>query len=190
LLRRTGLYDAPFGRRLTTLPTRTPFRSRAVLAVGARRGSWIGVYTEHRPNGHLGWIRARDARLLRETWTIEVDLSARRAVVRHQGKRYARFPVAVGGPATPTPAGRFGVTDRLRTGGPGSPYGCCVLALSGRQRDVPQDWPGGDRIAIHGTNAPASVGQAVSHGCLRASAEDLRLLMARIPLGSLVTVRA
>lgn len=32
-----------------------------------------------------------------------------------------------------------------------SPYGCCVLALTGRQPNVPQGWKGGNRLAIHGT---------------------------------------
>ena len=55
------------------------------------------------------------------------------------------------GPATPTPLGRFAVTDRLRTSSAGSPYGCCALALSGHQTKLPPGWPGGDRLAIHGT---------------------------------------
>ncbi len=142
------------------------------------------------PNGRAGWIRAADARVLRETWRLVVDRSERRLTLLHRGRVRARFAVAVGAPATPTPLGRFGVTDRLRTGGAGSPYGCCVLALSGRQDDVPQGWPGGDRLAIHGTNDPSSVGRAASHGCLRASREALRTLMARVPLGTLVEVRA
>lgn len=172
------------------LPLKTRFGSAQVLAVVAQRPGWLGVLSEELPNGRVGWIRSRDATVVRETWRIVVDLSARRLSVLHRGRPYARFPVAVGAPGTPTPVGRYGVTDRLRTGGPGSPYGCCVLALSGRQTDVPQDWPGGDRLAIHGTNAPASIGTAASHGCLRASAADLKLLMARIPLGTPVTIRA
>lgn len=189
LLRATPLLTAPDGSRVATLRTRTRFGSRAVLAVVAQRRGWLGVLSERLPDGRTGWIRAADARLLRETWTIAVDLSDRRLTVRHQGRRYASFPVGIGAPATATPTGRFGVTDRLRPGGPGSSYGCCVLALSGRQPDVPQDWPGGDRLAIHGTDTPASVGRASSLGCLRATAKDLRLLMARIPLGTTVTVR-
>jgi lipoprotein-anchoring transpeptidase ErfK/SrfK len=133
-------------------------------------------------------VRAADVRLLRETWAIDVDLSRHRAELLHRGRPYRAFAVAVGTPAYPTPRGTFGVTDRLRTGGPGSPYGCCVLALSGRQPHVAQDWPGGDRIAIHGTDEPASIGTAASHGCLRASETTMHLLMARVPLGTPVTI--
>ena len=155
-----------------------------------QRGTWLGVATEELANGRLGWVRQKDVKLLRETWQVRVDLSQRRGVLYHQGKRYAAFPLAVGTPTYATPTGRFGVTDRLDTGGAGSPYGCCVLALTGHQPHVPQDWPGGDRIAIHGTNDPASVGTAASHGCLRASERTIRMLMAKVPLGAQVVIRA
>lgn len=175
---------------LARVRPRTEFGSAAVLAVVRVRGRWLGVLSPSLPNGRFGWVRADRVRLLRETWRIRVDLSQRRAVLLHQGRRYAAFPVAVGMPAYATPTGTFGVTDRLSTGRPGSTYGCCVLALSGRQPNVPQDWPGGDRLAIHGTNEPASVGTAASRGCLRASARTMRMLIAKVPLGTQVVIRA
>ncbi len=188
---RTALRSAPsaLARVLARQEPRTRFGSRTVLAVVRQRPGWLGVLSPLLGNRRVGWIRLGDAELLRETWSIRVDLSRRRATLRHQGRRYWSFPVAVGAPGTETPTGTFGVTDRLRTGGPGSGYGCCVLALSGHQPDVPQDWPGGDRIAIHGTSAPRTVGTAASHGCLRAGDEAMRILMRRIPLGTQVVIR-
>ena len=48
--------------------------------------------------------------------------------------------------------GRFAVTDKLRTEDRAdSPYGCCALALTGHQTKLVPGWPGGDRLAIHGT---------------------------------------
>ena len=38
------------------------------------------------------------------------------------------------------------VTDKLRVTDPGSPYGCCVLALTGHQTNLPDYCPGGDRL--------------------------------------------
>lgn len=81
------------------------------------------------------------------------------------------------------------MTDTLRLTG-GSPYGCCAIALTARQKSIPQGWTGGDRVAIHGTDNPASIGKAVSHGCLRTAEDDLRWLLARIPLGSHVEIVA
>lgn len=169
---------------------RTEFKSEMVLAVMERRGEWLGVASSELANGKLGWVKAGEVKLLREQWSIEVDLSKRRGVLKRLGKVRARFPLGIGTAAYPTPPGRYGVTDRLSTGGPGSPYGCCVLALTGHQPDVPQDWPGGDRLAIHGTSAPETVGTPSSHGCLRASEKTMRLLMAEVPLGTQVVIRA
>lgn len=175
---------------IARIPRRTSFGSAGVLAVVRQRGKWLGVVAPQVGNGRVGWVLWTKVRMLRETWAIDVSLSRRRAVLRHQGRRYFVFPLAVGTPAYPTPTGLFGVTDRLKTGGPGSPYGCCVLALSARQPHVAQDWPGGDRIAIHGTNEPWTVGTAASHGCLRASVGTMRVLMARVPLGTPVRIHA
>lgn len=191
LHRRTALRAAPGSRRvLARLGARTAFGSPTVLSVVRRHGQWLGVLAPELGNGGVGWLRSTAAGLLREQWAITVDLSAHRATLRKLGRRVLSFPVAVGAPEHPTPPGRYGVTDRLRTDAAGSPYGCCVLALSGHQPNVPQGWSGGDRLAIHGTSDPASIGAAVSHGCLRASAQALQFLMRRVPLGTPVVVRA
>jgi lipoprotein-anchoring transpeptidase ErfK/SrfK len=96
--------------------------------------------------------------------------------------------VAVGRPGNSTPLGRYAVTDRLHTGGADSPYGCCAIALTGHQVNLPAGWPGGDRLAIHGTPQTSSIGRAVSLGCLRAPTAGLRVLMRRVPLGTPVFV--
>jgi hypothetical protein len=189
LARPTLLRATPGGRALAAAGRRTPFGSPTVLAIRRVRGAWAAVLWPALGNGRVGWVPLRDGRVLRETWSIDVVLHERRAVLRHRGRAAYRFAVAVGTAAYPTPTGRFAVTDRLRTGGPASPYGCCILALTARQPHVPQDWPGGDRIAIHGTDEPATVGTAASHGCLRASAAAMRVLMARVPLGTPVRIR-
>ncbi len=168
---------------------RTGFGSARVLAVAERRGRWLAVLSEHVPNSRTGWISAEAATLLHEPYTLQVDLSDRELLVRHEGRAVRRIDVAVGRPGTTTPTGRFAVTDRLRVQGGGA-YGCCALALTGRQPDVPQGWSGGDRIAIHGTTKEASIGTPASSGCLRARDRDMRWLMRRVPLGAPVRIRA
>jgi lipoprotein-anchoring transpeptidase ErfK/SrfK len=110
--------------------------------------------------------------------------------VRHGGRLLRRMPIAVGRPQTPTPLGRYAVTDRLRTGRPDSPYGCCALALSGHQTKLLPGWPGGDRLAIHATPSLWTVGKAASLGCMRARPGDIRRLMRKVPAGTPVFVRA
>jgi lipoprotein-anchoring transpeptidase ErfK/SrfK len=186
-LRRTvALRDKPGGKVLGQITTKTRWGSPRILAVTDRKEGWLGVLSERVP-GKVGWIPSESAELLLEPWTLQVDLSARRLTVRRDGRVVRRVRVAIGAPGTATPRGRFAVTDTLRLVGDG-PYGCCAIALTARQRDIPQGWTGGDRVAIHGTNSPGSIGRAASHGCLRAGEGDLRWLLARIPLGTHVRI--
>jgi lipoprotein-anchoring transpeptidase ErfK/SrfK len=92
--------------------------------------------------------------------------------------------VGIGAPGTPTPTGRFAVTDKLNGAAFSSVYGCCILALSAHQTHLPGGWTGGDRIAIHG----GSTAGAISNGCLHASTAALRYLMRSVPLGARVVI--
>jgi lipoprotein-anchoring transpeptidase ErfK/SrfK len=190
ITRRTTLRSAPAGPRVATIGPDTEWGTPRYLPVVRRRDGWLGVVATEVPNGRLAWVRASATRPAVSQTRILVDLSRRRLrVVGPDGRTLLRVTVGVGTAATPTPQGRFAITDGLRTE-PGSPYGCCILALSGHQPDVPQGWTGGDRLAIHGTDDPASIGAAASSGCLRASDRDVRRLMARVGLGALVEIRA
>lgn len=180
----------PRGRTLARIGTRTEFGSRTVLGVVARRPGWLQVVATQRPNGKRGWIPAASARISRTSYVIHVDRSARRLTLRHGDRLLRRIRVAVGRPGTPTPTGRFAVTDRLRPAQADSPYGCCAIALTGHQTKLVAGWPGGDRLAIHGTPQPETVGKAVSLGCMRAVERDIEWIMARVPLGTPVIIRA
>jgi len=170
--------------------TLTGYGSERVLAVVARRGRWLGVLSDHVPNSRAAWVPADAVELLHEPYRLDVDLSARRVTVRREGRAVRRVRVAIGKPGTATPTGRFAVTDVLRIGRGYGPYGCCAIALTGRQPNVPQGWSGGDRLAIHGTTAGGSIGTPASNGCLRATEADMRWLVKRIRLGAPVRIRA
>ena len=182
----------PGGPVVARVGSRTEFGSERVMPVAARRGRFIGVITTARPDGRLGWIdgRSRAVRASRTLWSLRADVSGRRLEVRHGRRLVARMTVAVGREGSPTPTGRFAVTDKLDATSYGGTYGCCIIAFSGRQPLLPPGWPGGDRIAVHGTTAEGSVGSAASTGCLRARDRDLKPLMRRLPLGTPVTIRA
>jgi lipoprotein-anchoring transpeptidase ErfK/SrfK len=187
VLRPTPLRARPGGRVLALLRPRTEFGSARVLSVVRRRGRWVGVLAAELPNRRVGWVRATSVRLGSTDLWVRIDRS-RRTLVMHDGDRVLRrFPVAVGRPGNPTPLGRFAVTDKLHARG-ASPYGCCAVALSGHQVRLPANWPGGDRLAIHGTADRSSIGRAASLGCLRAGDRGLRLLMRRLPVGAPVFV--
>ena len=191
VLRSTPLRAEPRGdaRLLTRVRTKTEFGNVTVLRVDRRRDGWARVLHPDLSNGERGWIEERDVELVREPWAIEVDLSERRARVRLHGEVIDRFPVGVGRSGSDTPPGEYAVTDLIRTKGR-STYGCCILALTGHQPSLPEGWIGGDRLALHGTPDPSSVGAARSAGCIRVRERALRRLLRRIRLGSRVTIRA
>lgn len=168
----------------------TDFGSPQRLGVVRRHGRWLGVSTPALPNGTLGWIDRRSAslRVERTQWAIEADISSRTVVLSRAGRPVRRLSVAVGRPGSPTPTGRFAVTDKLAGGNYGPYYGCCILALSATQPSTPPGWTGGNRMAIHGTSDPSSIGAAASAGCLRAADSDLSYLIDRLPAGTPVTI--
>jgi lipoprotein-anchoring transpeptidase ErfK/SrfK len=177
----------PGGRVIKRLGSKTEFGSRTVLAVFSHRGPWAGVPTPLLPNGRLGWVKLAPSRL-RAGWTrylVDVDLSARRVRLR-LGRRVLRsFAATVGAPGSPTPIGRFAVTDTFRAN-LNPAYGCCAVATTATQPHLPSGWLGGNRIAIHGTQGP--LGLAASHGCVRAANRDVSALVNRVPLGTPVAI--
>ena len=148
---------------------------------------WVEVLLPLKPNGTTGWIRTRDVRLVEQRHRIVVDLSGR--ILRHfvDGALRHRFRVGVGRPDTPTPTGRFYVWVRVPQRNPYGPYGALALGLSGFS-EVLDDWPGGGRLAIHGTPDPSDPGRRVSAGCVRLRNGDLRALW-DVPLGTVVVIR-
>ena len=186
----TTLYDSPGGRRKLRLPPKTEWGSPRILSVVRQRGGWLAVLAPELRNGEVGWIRVGRGQLQSVAWALTADLSRRLLVVRKDGHTVRRVRIAVGRTGNSTPKGRFAVTDKLKVSDAGPPYGCCVLALSGHQTRLPRDWPGGDRLAIHATTDTASIGKAVSLGCMRVKASAGRWLLQTIPLGAPVTVRS
>jgi hypothetical protein len=180
----------PAGRVVARAGATTEFGTTRVLSVAARRGPWLGVVATELPNGRLAWVNRRNPglRLRRTAYSLHADLSRRRLELRRGGRVIRRVEVAIGRPGSETPTGRFSVTDKLSGSRFGPYYGCCILALSGHQTHLPAGWPGGDRLAIHGTDSPATIGTAASAGCLRAADSALRALMRRVPLGTPVVV--
>ena len=173
-------------RPLTGVRTVLPVLDRAR---GRGGGSWVRVRLPGRPNGHTGWIRARQTRKASTPWRLAIDLSARRITIYHRGRVKQRFPVVVGTPATPTPQGRFFIEEALSLSSQasGNPF---ALATSARS-EVLQEFEGGPgQIALHGTNGLSGApGTAASHGCIRLSTSAITWLARRIGSGVPLTIR-
>jgi L,D-transpeptidase catalytic domain len=175
-----------------SLDTRNPLGSFSPMLIeGAKRRAgeaWYRVLLPLRPNGSAAWVRESDVSLRRIDQRIEVDLSDRtlRYFVHDDLKKH--FRVGVGTDATPTGTGTFYVWVKVHYASPYQPYGIAALGLSGFS-PVLSEWPGGGRMAIHGTSSPSDLGNAVSHGCVRVFNDDLKSLL-DVPLGTPVEITA
>lgn len=172
---------------MTVLSSTTEFGTPRVLLATERRGDWVRVRLPIRPNDAQGWVPAASVVLADVFDVIQVDLSARRLTWIHDGVITLQVPVAIGARGSPTPPGQYFVTDVLAYPPYGS-YGAWVLALNGHS-DAFTEFDGGDpRIAIHGTNDPASIGAAASAGCVRVDADPLARLAGGIAPGTPVVI--
>lgn len=181
------LYDKPGGNVVETVGHFTAFGSRTVYSVTDQNDDWVAVLTPYTENGEPLWLELDPERLKagRSIWNIEVDLSDFETRLLEEGKVVRTFPISVGMPTAPTPTGRFAITDTFR-GDLNAAYGCCALATTARQINLPSGWLGGDRIAFHGTSGP--LGAEVSHGCIRAADEDVSALVDMVPPGTPVEI--
>ena len=140
----------------------------------------------------------------------ELILDRRRKLLRvvQDGKELRRFPVAVGMPGWETPQGRFTVIEktadptwehpasgRFYPPGPANPLGSRWIGFHrdcyGRRGFNGQEHlevKGCVTAGFHGTPNRASIGQAVSHGCVRLFDEHARELFDLVQLGTPVTV--
>lgn len=179
------------GRLVGRALTKTPYGSPTVLPVLKARGDWVAVISAFRKNNRVTWTKvAPQAEFVEVEHSISVRVGDRSIIVRKNGKVIRRMKAAVGRATHPTPPGRYAVTDGLIfKKGERGPYGCCALVLSARQTDLPAGWTGGDRVAIHGTSAPESIGMAASLGCLRVGDKHARWLVENVPAGATVFVR-
>ena len=187
--RPTGLrvFDAPGGRPLGLLPMRTEWGSRRVMPVMRNEGPWLRVIADV-AGRDSGWVLAsgNDLSLHPRRYALIAHRSRGTVTVIDRGHVGRTVPAVFGASASPTPLGHFAVTDRLSGAGFGGAYGCCIIALSGHQTQLPAGWTGGDRLAIH---APAGPSPHPSAGCIVASDADMRYLMRRAPLGTPVTIK-
>jgi len=186
----TVVRAVPRGRILGSLPARTPLGTPTWLwAVGTSRdGRWAQVVLPWTPNGRTGWVTLRGRREVHTSIWVQADLSRRRVMLMRGSRVLHSFVAAIGAPDSPTPIGRFSVTDPIATGDPSGPYGWYAFGLSGHQPHLPPGWSGGDQLAIHGTNDPATIGMRVSAGCLHVSAHALAILKRWVRPGTPVVI--
>src|SRR3954447_12067405 len=142
------VFDRPGGRRLGLLTMRTEWGSRRVMPVIAHEGPWLRVLADVRGR-RSGWILAagNDLSLHARRYSLVARRSRGTLTLLDRGRRLRTVPAAFGRADSPTPVGRFAVTDRLSGAGFHGAYGCCIVALDGHQSQLPRGWTGGGPLA-------------------------------------------
>jgi lipoprotein-anchoring transpeptidase ErfK/SrfK len=176
------------GEVVASLDARTSFGSARVFLVESIRDDWVEVHLPVRPNGATGWVPASAVDLERLDTFVRVDLEARELTVWVDGTVDRVETVAVGTGENPTPTGRFFITDKLDTGDDGGAYGPYALGLSAHSDTLSEFGGGNGQIGLHGTNDPATLGDAVSHGCVRLPNDVIAQLAYELPLGTPVEI--
>jgi lipoprotein-anchoring transpeptidase ErfK/SrfK len=116
---------------------------------------------------------------------IVISIPDRKLAVLEDDRVLKIYPTAVGAPVSPSPHGAFTIVNRLEDPtwytkgrevppGKANPLGTRWLGLSARG------------YGIHGTNAPASIGRNVSHGCVRMRNRDVEELYEMMAVGDAV----
>jgi lipoprotein-anchoring transpeptidase ErfK/SrfK len=195
VLRSARAYRAPGSRPFARFGKRNVNGAQTIFGVLGRtvdarcRTRWYEAQLPLKPNGATGWVRARDVAIGKVRTRLVVDLSARNLTFFRNGRPLLRTVTAIGSSATPTPTGRYYVDQRLIPTDTAGPFGPGAIGISAFS-EVLTGWVQGGPIAIHGTNAPWSIGQAVSNGCIRVRNTVLRRLFAATPAGTPVIIRA
>jgi lipoprotein-anchoring transpeptidase ErfK/SrfK len=180
----------PNAEPVDTLSPRTEYLLPRTLLAFNSYADWVQVYLPTRPNSSTGWVRTTDVKMSAQplAWAVKVDLANYKVTVLKNGAVDYEADAAIGSPEYPTPTGIFYVTDPLDLRNqPGTGYGAFAIGLSGHS-DVLTDFAGGDgQIAIHGTDNPGDIGQAISHGCVRLNNDDI-MRLSTLPLGTPVFI--
>ncbi len=184
----TVVRRAPQGQAIGRISPHGPWAGQRVRllvlggALDATGRRWLRVRLLQRPNESAGWIPYDRVRLVRNPWRVELVRATKELVVLRRGAVVARYPVAVGGPATPTPKGLFAIAESFPTTQPGvAPWAIALTAFS-ETLDAFAGGPG--LVAIHGGS-----GAIWTHGCIAVPPEVIEDLAEQLPAGTPVVIR-
>jgi lipoprotein-anchoring transpeptidase ErfK/SrfK len=187
------VHSSPNGPTTQTLnsplPEGTPLTLLLTPGITQTGGGWLQVFLPTKPNGSTGWIPASEVKVQGDPYRLVVTQSTHQLNIYNFSNLERSYPVAVGAPDTPTPLGTYYITELLKTTNPGV-YGDYAYGLSGHSPTL-TDFDGYDaEIGLHGTGDPSSIGQSVSHGCVRLNNADVDALVPVLPLGTPIEIQA
>lgn len=118
---------------------------------------------------------------------IIVSIPDRKLALLQDGQVVKIYDIAVGRDESPTPTGTFTIANRLKDP---TYYHDGKVVAPGPKNPVGNRWIGlsEKHYAIHGTNAPKSIGSAASHGCVRMAKKDVEELFNLVRVGDTVEI--
>ena len=177
-------------KRKLVLANPTPAHSALTMLVKAQKNGWVETYLPIRPNGATAWVRQSAVKLLADPWLVVIHLHSHRLIVRRAHHLMKTFKIAVGKPSTPTPTGKFFITELLKQPDAAGAYGPYAFGTSAYSDVLLHFGTGNGQIGLHGSDEPWLIGQSISHGCIRLYNQDVVWLSKRLPLGTPVRIES
>jgi lipoprotein-anchoring transpeptidase ErfK/SrfK len=184
------VYRSPRGGHVRlVLPRRSAIGVPLTLLVHQVTKNWVQTYLPVRPDRVTGWIKRRELNLKTTSYELHAELGHHRLLLLVADHVVRTFSVGVGKSVTPTPSGRYFITELLKQPDPAGAYGPYAFGLSAFSGVLTHFGRGGNgQIGIHGTDQPQLLGSDVSHGCIRMRNSDVLWLVHRLPLGTPVVI--
>ena len=188
-----AVYDTPAAgaKLVTTLTGKTEYLQPRTLLITDTQPGWLHALLPMRPNGSTGWVKEADVTLGSTPFAIKISLSQHHLWLTNAGAPVVDAAVAIGKAQTPTPLGRFYVTDPVDLQSkPNGAYGAFALGLSAYSEVLKSFEGGPGQIAIHGGAWESMLGTDVSNGCVRMLNDNVLPIAKQVPLGTPVTIEA
>ena len=115
--------------------------------------------------------------LSRSASSILIDLNKKQLFFKQANRPTQSYSIAIGKASTPSPIGQWKIINK-KILSEDSVFGSRWLGLSAKG------------YGIHGTNNPASIGTAVSSGCIRMHNQDIEQIFPLVSLGTAVSIVA
>lgn len=129
-----------------------------------------------------------------DPFRVELSLSRRQVTLVLKDKPFKTYPVAVGRPGWETPKGQYKVRTMIKNPAWSNPFTGEIIPGGDPDNPLGNRWigfwtDGKNEIGFHGTPSRGSIGQAVSHGCVRMYEEHIEEIFKLIPVGTPVIVK-
>ena len=153
----------------------------------ANRAMWMAAALV--AGAMIGRADAADAANEAVVRRLVVSIPDRTLAVIENDEVVEVFAVAVGAPNSPSPTGTFTIVNRVANP---TYYHPGKVIAPGPQNPIGTRWIGLNQkgYGIHGTDQPASIGYAQSHGCIRLRNADVERLFERVRTGDVVELHA